>query len=221
MTSVLDYNDIKNELIYYLRNSDIYSITERNVTTTTDTGAFSSDSTHLINKSNIKNIRSIVVDGTTLTYGNDYTYNNYYNDSGTRKTKISFNTAQTGDYTITYDYGTDIMFTDFPRVDLNVSSFPRLALDIIGDDSEENELNGDTKTTTLTFAVYIYDSTTEDIDTKFTAVKEALISNQKDFYNLRYVRRLSTGPILFFGNQKNNIKQRNIDFIAPYNIETA
>lgn len=220
MATVIDYNEIKEELVVFLRNADIFTITQRNVTTTTDTGTFSSANTHLINVANIKNIRSIVVGVSTLTFGTDYTVDYDYSDT-TIKTKITFTVAQTGAYVITYDYGSDIIFPEFPRVDLSVTSFPRLAVEIIGDSSEENELSGDSKDTNITFTISVYDSNNKNIDTKLKTIREKLLENQKGFYNLRYVQRLTTGPRVYFGEVRNNIKVRNIDYIAPHNIENA
>ncbi len=221
MTSVIDYNEIKEEIVVYLRNSDIYTTTQRSVTTIIEPPiVLSGNSSYSISRTNVKNIRSISIGATPLVFGTDYTVDYNFLDT-TIKTKISFTSSQTGSMTLTYDYGTDIMFPDFPRGDLNISSFPRLAIDIIGDDSVENELGGSTKNTTLTFSVYVYDEKTRDIDATLKAVRTALITQQKDFYYLRYIRRVATGPLLFFGNPKNNIKQRNIDYVSPYNIEIA
>lgn len=218
MTTVIDYNEIKEELVFFFRNSDIFTVSERNVTTTADTGTFSADSSYTINKTNVKNIRSIVIDSVTLVYGTDYTVDIDFLDS-TVKCKISFVSAQTGDYTISYDYGTDIIFTDFPRTDLKVSSFPRMVVDIIGDNSEENELSGLSKNTTVSFSVIVYSKKNKDIDTRLYSVRESIAANQSNFYNLRYIRKLTTGPIGYFGQSRNNIKMRNVDFLSPFNIE--
>jgi len=218
MTTIIDYNEIKEELIVFLRNADIFSTTERNVSTAQDTGTFSSTSTHLIAVTNIKNIRSITVGGSPITFGTDYTVDYDFLDT-TIKTKITFTAAQTGAYNISYDYGSDIIFPDFPRVDLNPESFPRMCIDIIGDNSVENELDGTSKDTTLSFSVIVFDDNITNIDNKLKDVRTALIANHKLFYYLRYTQRLTTGALGYFGNIKNNIKMRNIDYLAPHNIE--
>ena len=98
----LNITNIKTELVNFLRNSDIFTITQRGVTTYSDTGTFTAASTHTLGNTptTSKNVRSVVVGGTTLTYGSEYTVNF---STGV----ISFVAAQTGVYTISYDSGAD------------------------------------------------------------------------------------------------------------------
>ena len=102
MTNISKF-DVIEELAQFLRNQDVLTTTVRGVTTTTENGTFASDSTHLIADTQIKNIRSITR-GTLLALGTDYTYDTDFDDSGTKKTKITFTSAQTGSYTATLGY---------------------------------------------------------------------------------------------------------------------
>ena len=121
----MNIQNIKKEQIQFLRNQDVFSTTIRGVTTRTDTGTFDADETHTLANSptTVKNVRS-VTRGSLLVYGTDYTVNFL---TGV----ISFTVAQTGSYTIIYDNGPDKIYPDFPRDDLTISSFPRIALDIL------------------------------------------------------------------------------------------
>ena len=96
MTENIDLWAIKNELVTNLRNWDILTTTQRGVTTTTDTGTWTAATSHLINRNNVRNIRSITVDTSPLSFGNDYTIDYTYDDSGTIKCKIDLVSAQTG-----------------------------------------------------------------------------------------------------------------------------
>lgn len=219
MSTTLDYEKVKQEIIVYLRNSNIYSTTVRAVTTKTDTGNFAvATGTLTISRTDVKNIRSITIVTTPLIYGIDYTVD--YDFSGT--CKITFTTNQTGAWTVVYDYGTDKMFTDLPRTDLSIDSFPRIAVDIIGDDSQDISLGAGEKLTTFSFAIYVYDFKVHNIDATLTLIKNAMLSHQKSFYYQRYVTRIRTGPLLIFQTYgKTKIMFKSIDYMSKYNIEYA
>lgn len=218
MTTVIDYKKIKDEIVMILRNGDVFTITERGVTTTTDTGSWSSISTHLINVNNIKNIRSITVDAIPLTFGTDYTYNIDYNDVGTKKCQITLNTAQTGSYVITYDYGIDKIYPDYPRTDLTISSYPRISVGIIGDTSSEESADGSIKEASVSLSISAYDENAENVEDYLKSVRTILLANQKLLYYSKYLYRLASGPLVQFGNYK--IQTRNIDYLSVYNLET-
>lgn len=221
MTTV-DIKKIKTEWINFLRNSDIFTVSQRGVTTDTDVGTFSSDTEHLINVSNIKNIRSVVVASITLTYGKDYDFNLDYDDSGTIKCRITFNSSQTGAYTITYDYGaSDKIFPDFPRPDLTISSFPRIGSDILDirtiDAGFGGVLGNDIRVTTV-----VYDERTDNIADYLTAIRAAVFASKNNFYYIgKYVKPISNGPVLPSPRVvgKDRIMQQNIDIEGRFFYE--
>lgn len=221
MVTVNDYAEIKEELVVFLRNQDIYTTTQRGVTTTTATGTWSSATSQLINKTNVRNIRSITVDGTPLAFGTDYTVDYSFSDT-TIKCKISLVAAQTGDYIITYDYGTDKIFPSLAKNELTISSFPRIGIHIIGDANSDIDMPGDMEESVISFTVAVYDKKTNAIDATLKLIRAAFIGNKKAFYYLTYVRRLSTGPLLPFNLAKGGkVYLRAIDYLSPYNFETT
>jgi hypothetical protein len=218
MTTVVDYNEIKEELVVFLRNSNIYTTAARNVTTATATGALIASATITISASNVKNIRSVTIGATPFTYGSQYLVD--YDASGT--CVITLYAVQTDTYSVSYDYGTDKIFSDMPRADLSLSSFPRIAVDMIGDDSEDIELGAGTKLTTFSYSIYVYDFKVKDIDTTLKAIRTAMIANQKLFYYQKYVTRLRTGPLMVFNEYgQTKVMLKSIDYISKYNLEYA
>lgn len=220
MTAItIDYEKLKGEIVEYLRNSNIYSTSVRGVTTQTDTGNFAGNTTTFdIARANVKNIRSVKTNSVTLTPYIDYTYDTDYSGA----CRITFTTTQTAGwaYEFVYDYGTDKIFADLPRNDLTVSSFPRIAVDIIGDNSEDMGLGATSKMTTLSFSIYVYDFKTKDIDSTLTTIKQKMLEHQKSFYYQRYVTRIRTGPVMIFqttGNAK--IMFKSIDYMSKFNFE--
>lgn len=208
--------DIKQELVFFLRNSDVLTITERGVTTATATGTFSSDTTLTISRANIKNIRSVTVGGSGLTYGTDYTVNTQYNSN--TQCRITFTEAQTGDYSIPYDYGTDKIWPDFPRDDLDISSFPRIAIEIISLDSDAFGFGNDNITSVL-FTIVVYSKKVTEIDAVLDAVRVAFIDSHKSFTYLTKITPQPTGPLIKSSNKSQQILQRNLDFISRHNVE--
>ena len=209
----LNLTNIKTEIVNFLRNSDIFSVGTRGVTTRTDTGTFDSDSTYTLANAptTVKNVRS-VTRGSLLVYGEDYTVNF---STGV----ISFTSAQTGAYTIIYDNGSDKIYPDFPRDDLTISSYPRMAVDIQSVDTDALGIGGDTFISNINFTVVVYANTVGDIDGYIQAIKDAMRGNAKLFYYVNFVKPTITGPVINSPDMRNEIMQRNTDFQGMFQEE--
>jgi len=215
---LIDYWKIKQELTVFLRNEDIFTITIRGVTTSSDTGTFTAASTHTLatNPTLAKNVRSIIVSGSTLTLLDDYSVNYV---TGV----ITFVAAQTGAYTISYDQGsTDKIFPDFPKPELKVSSFPRISVDILDVGTEPGGF-GNVNTNNIDFTIVIYATKTKDVSDYLTSIRSSFI-NERTYLRqqLGIITPMRTGPILTApnANKGNKIFQQNIDFrgILKYEV---
>ena len=83
----LDLNEFTEEMTVFLRNQNIFSVSERGVTTQTD--EFDGDTIEVdfqIDRINVKNVRSVSVGGTLQSFGTDYLVD-YADDNG--KTTIT------------------------------------------------------------------------------------------------------------------------------------
>jgi len=196
ITGLVDINEIEEEIAVYLRNSDILTTTIRGVTTTNDSGSWSGTTSHLINKPNIKNIRSITVDGNPLTFGDDYFVNYDYDDSGTIKCKITLNTSQTGDYVISYDYGSDKIFTDWPRNDITINSYPRIIIQILSNPIIDDSIDGLQKRNDFNITISVLDDDKRSVYNYLKTIKEYLLENRIGFYYIPYIKPSSLGPML-------------------------
>lgn len=206
---------IKQEQVNFLRNQDIFSISTRGVTTKTDTGTFSSASTFTLSTSPTicKNVRS-VTRGTLLTYGEDYTVNFL---TGV----ITFTTAQTGSYTIIYDYGTDKIYPDFPRDDLTISSFPRIAIDVLSAPIDAFGIGGGTFISNVALTIVVYDKNSDSLDSYINTIKELYVTNSKSFYYLKFIKPTLIGPTINSPDKKDEIMQKNIDILGMFAVDTA
>jgi len=217
MTDVIDEDAAREELVVFLRNSDIFTTTQRGVTTRTDTGTFSSDDTHTLgtNPTRARNVRSVVIDAVTKSLGTDYTVNY---ETGV----ISFVSSESGDYTIKYDEGTsDKIHPDFPRPDLGINSFPRIGIDFINYLSTPGGL-GNVNITDFNFTVIVYDKKTRDISDYIKAIRTAFIDAHTSFYYIGIVTKpTNVGPFISSPREKgkDKILQKNIDFISRFKYE--
>ena len=215
--SYIDAKEILQELVVFIRNADVMSVTDRSVTTATATGTFAADTYLDISVSNVKNIRSITVGGVLKTRYTDYTVN--YNYS-TTKTRITFIAAQTGVYSIPYDYGTDKIFPDYPKAEIKISNFPRIAIEILDIPSEAGGF-GNVVKNDINFTVVVYSKDKEDIMDYIKAIKTAFGNSWTSFYNLGHViRPTGTGPILNSEDTNDKIFQQNIDFKSLFKYES-
>lgn len=207
--------ELKQELVYFLRNSDVLTTTQRGVTTQSDTGTFASDSTHTLVTSPtlVKNVRSVVVDSSTLVESTDYTLN--YSTG-----VITFVAAQTGDFTIGYDTGSsDRIWWDFPQPNLTMAAFPRVAVDIIGGTSKEIAIGATTTQSTYQVQMNAYDKSQIEVEEIISRIHAAIRANKKSFIDIPFITPTTTGPLLVseFGNKK--ILQRNQDAEIQFVME--
>jgi len=209
----LQLKELRNEYLYFLRNSDIFTITERNVTTVQINGTFTAESEIIIGVSNIKNVRTVEVDSTVLDYGADYTVDTDFDDSGTIKCKITFTSPQTGDYEIIYDHGTDKIFSDFPRSDLSIDSFPRIGFDVIYTTTDPGGL-GTVDVSVIGITTVAYGKTIDDLRDYIDNIRDAVRANKGSFYYMGgFTQVIATGPIIKSDDSyaKDKIFQQNID----------
>jgi len=212
----VDIQKIKQEQVVFLRNQDIFTTTQRGVTTANATGTLSGTKIITISKTNVKNIRSITVDAVTKTFGTDYTVD-YKHANGC---VITFGENQTGDYIVSHDYGTDKIFPDFPRDDLTIDSYPRMAVDILNVSMDAFGVGGAIFISNVAFTVVVYDDNSDDLDGYIQAIKSAYITNAKNFYYLKFIKPTLIGPTINSPDKKDEIMQKNIDLLGMFETDT-
>jgi len=213
----MDIPKIKQEQLVFLRNNDVFSVTERGVTTTTKTGTLTASDTITIAATKVKNIRSITVATTSKYIGTDYTV--VYPKKGVTDCVITFGADQTGDYVVTYDYGTDKIHPDFPRDDLTINSYPRIAIDIINAPMEPLGIGGDSFISNIAITIVAYANNSDDLDTYIQTIKDLYVANSKNFYYMKFVKPTLIGPTINSADKKDEIMQKNIDILGMFNVE--
>jgi hypothetical protein len=210
----------KQELIVFLRNQDVLSTTVRDVTTTTQRATPAPGySTVTISRVNVRNVRSITVATISKSFGYDYTVEYTHNAGATQDCLITFNANQTGEYIITYDYGTDRIFPDYPRPDRTLASYPVVAVETISSSTKEISLGATNGLTEVIYTAAAYAASERTVEGIIKLIKEAVMAHKKDLYYLRFITVAGTGPLLKTPMMNDKIVQRNIDLRSPFNLE--
>ena len=218
VTNLINLNQIKQELVVFLRNSDIISTSDRGVTTSTDESIGTGDTVEVdfaLAESNAKNVRNVKLDGSAQTFGTDYTvdYSTY---------TVTFSSAPGSGVavTATYDYGSgDSIYPDFPRTDLGINSYPRIAVAVTSTNTTEIALGGVDTMSDLLLSIYVYANGMVNVDTYIQTVRQAILENKQDFYYLVFVTPVTQSPLINEPARGDKIYTRSIDVRALFNVE--
>jgi len=213
----LDIQSIKQEQVDFLRNQDIFTTTQRGVTTANATGTLSGTKVITISRTNVKNIRTITVDAVSKYIGTDWTVN-YKHATGC---VITFGANQTGDYVVSHDYGTDKIFPDFPRDDLTIDSYPRIAVDLLNVGIDNFGIGGSQFISNVAFTIVVYDKKSADLDGYIQTIKDLYVSNASAFYYLKFIKPTLIGPTINSPDKMDEIMSKNIDLLGQFEVDTA
>jgi hypothetical protein len=218
--STINYNFILLELLNELRNEDILSIAERGVTTTTDSfDAAGGAEVFTLTESGVKNVRSVVHEGTTLSFGTDYTFN--YTLGNIVSVSVSKELTLNDEVDIAYDYGTtDGVYSDWSRPDLTLSSYPRLSFNYVTLDTEVIAVGG-VQSFNPRIQFRIMDFGVENTQNKMNTLRSYLKTKQQGLYYSNILRIVGGTPcdLVRDEGKGNKIYQMNIDVINELNIE--
>lgn len=204
------------EFLNFLRNSDIFTTTQRSVTTTSEsfTTTLTGAETFTLSKTNTKNIRSVTYDSTVLVYGKDY-------DINIDDAKVTINSVvPTKTVVISFDYGTDKIWPDYPRMDLTISSFPRIGFEVYGFKSELAGF-GNVLRSNWRFDVRIYGTSAEETITILDTLRQKIISARNSMYYCSYIYPGNVLDLGYFDTEKgkNKIYVKGLDVLSENNYE--
>ena len=135
---------------------------------------------------------------------------------------ITFENQQTGAFIILYDQGsTDSIFSDIPRDDLSIDSYPRLAVDLLVGTSDAFGIGGSSFITSYILSIVAYSDDIDDINTYLQAVKTAYINSANNFFYISFIRPNAMGPLIESPDRSGEIIQRSHDFEILFEVQTA
>jgi len=205
----ISQDNILNEYLNFIRTADLISVSDRGVTTTTDTftSAATGAETFTLTHTNAKNIRSVTYDGAAITFVTNYTYDlDVYT-----VTLLAVTSGKA--VVVSYDYGSgDKVYPDYPKPDLTISSFPRIGFGVYGFKSEVAGFSNVLKSN-WRFDVRVYATTSKQADQLIDSLRTANIAA---YVSLKYANRIFPGSVIDLGmfeqeKGKNKIYVKGLD----------
>lgn|SRR4030067_1347087 len=225
MSSFINWLRVKEELTVFLRNQDILSIITRGVTTATDN--FSGDASTLtftLSQKPVKNVRTVLVSAVSKINYIDYTID-YKDADPSAFPTITFTSAPgvgVANINVTYDYGPDKIFPDFPRVDLTLDSYPRISVTLTSGKTIPAGLGGMSHFSDVIMSIYVWVPVKKDsvsgiggensLLTILASVRQAIETNAKTFFYFKYIHPVGTSPIIVPSERTNYVLQQSEDY---------
>ena len=207
---MIDIQKVRDELTFFLRNMDILPTSVRGVTTVTENIIGESNQSYIAPENpGLKNVRLLTIDSIELSLFQDYTI-------GSDGIITLITPLQGGEaIQLEYDYGTkDKIYPDFPRDDLTLESFPRIGLALTSSSTEVMGIGGLGHITDIIMTIFLFmpvnknTSTASgiggvsDLNNYYTAIRNAITSNSKNFKSFTYITPISINPIMPSTNNK-------------------
>lgn len=217
----MNMQQIKEEIVIFLRNADILSTTQRGVTNTSEMFSGTGASQMLTLSNNVvRNIRSITVDGTEIKPYLDYTPS-----YGVATTTVTGTFASgTNNITVDYDYSTgtaEKIWPDYPQLTYIANDTPRIGFDFtahrtqpIGIGSNPNWLSDALVT------IKVYDKNLKNVDSYISTIRSAIKSGQISFYWFPFVTLSSVGPPFLHSELASKVFERSVDVILKFGYES-
>ena len=193
----LNMENMKTEMVVFLRNSDILSTAQRGVTTTSNTFVSTASQTLYTLPSNVvRNIRTVVSDGSF-----QFAYEHYTPDYKAAGTTLTFLTgrSENDSVVITYDHsaGTkEKVFPDYPQIEYLVDDVPRVGMGLIGPKTRIISIGSPNYFTDCIFRIKVYDKNLKNMDNYITTIRSAVKAAQLDFFHFQILTPTNVGPEL-------------------------
>ena len=221
--TIVNKQKIKEEILNFLRNSDVFTTTQRGVATDNETfTATASQNDFTLTTTNlISNIRSVTVNGDTKTAYLDYDINIIKDKTSTRTISFYSGLSLDDEVVITYDESStvkgDKIYPDMPDIKLIKSSYPRINFEIEETTTEPINSNHSkyNKMLVMTFRII---AERWEIDDLSLSLYEKLFDNKKSWQNNNLMR-----PSGESGNvpkeDKKDVFVKFLYFRLPYEFE--
>jgi hypothetical protein len=217
--STINYNYILSEILNELRSADILTISERGMTTKTDTfSAAGGSETFTLTETSAKNIRTVKQNDVDLVFGTDYLFG--YTNGNITTVVVSKVLIEDDEIKITYDYGLgDKIYSDFARPDISISSFPRIGFNFVTMDTEIIAIDA-VQSFNPRIQFSIWDYSKEGLLDKMTALRAFIKDNEQGLYYSNILRIVGgTSFDIVRDEGKSKIYKMDLDIINELNIE--
>ncbi len=215
----IDFNILREELIVFLRNNIIDPQSRGTVKTDSFVGDGSTVKYELT-EANAKNVFYVSVGGTVLTRNTEYYVD--YKDKTTLNNPIIYiltPPASSAIVDIKYSYGATWVYSDFPRLSLKVSDYPRIKVDILSVRTTELGLNADFNISDMLTENIVWSSSVNELDSIIKETRDKFIGNKKRFHFFKLIIPSTIGPMIPTPERGDKIVQRNCDYFIKFKPE--
>ncbi|HEU04630.1 MAG TPA: hypothetical protein ENH95_05915 [Nitrosopumilus sp.] len=230
--STTDMEKLKTEMVVFLRNSDILSITQRGVTTISNVfNATTNQTVFTLSNAVARNIRSVVLasEPHTPDRATKNAYDDYTPDYKSISSTITFGTgiSENSSVIVTYDYSsgtTEKVWADYPELQYLPASVPRVGFDITGFRTQALSIGDSNWFSDALITVKVYDSNLKNIDGFISTIRSKVKESQLSFYHFQIVRPKNIGPALLHditskSKLSGKVFEKAIDLLARFNFE--
>lgn len=220
--TLVNIQDVEDELVVTLRNGNVLSALERGVVNAS--GGQTANGTNMVfflglTGSPLRNVRGVWVSGTgNLKFGTDYSVN-YYTGS------ISFTTAPpsgaSGIWRADYDYGpNEKIYGDYPRLDLNLASYPRVSCCFSRYSSMPLGIGAQTLVSEGIVDVGAFTQTTSGLDDILSKSRNQFAISGTKLYYIGYMHPANTSAVGVEPGRHQKIVIREQSFSIVKKVET-
>ena len=219
-TGKQDLRKLKQELLIFVRNANILTLVQRGATNTTETfnGTGLQFNFDVANGTTIKNVREVQVNAVVQTFGIDYTVD--YEDANPGR--VNFIVAPpvgVNNVSIEYEYGTDSIYSDFPRTDLSLKSYPRIGLKVYRSSTESFGIGGTAEIGSWFVRVGVWDEDMRMVDDYLTLIRNAFMTGNKSFYYFQFIDPQETDELRVVGKRHDEIVAKSLLLKIPLQVE--
>jgi len=197
------------ELVMFLRNN-VTDPSTRGTSTHQDYTATAAQTDFVITTNYPTNIESVTQNEVAIAFGTNYTFN-YETKTLILTTGATLNDA----IVINYHYGDTWIYPDFPRLDLGLSSYPRISVKGLVRTNQVLGLSLDGMKTDFSFRIGIFMNNRNDVIEMVDTLVQLFWTNKKSFYYFNAIIPNSTAGPGIDPTRKKEIYIADIDFTIP------
>lgn len=218
MTNAVSWTAIDDELLYFVRNN----ATDPKGRVMSQTDEFNGDGSTVaftLTKSPVFNITAVTVNGTSKSYGDDYSVSI---DTDSTIATITFTTAPpvgTDNVDITYHYQRTWIYPDLPLKTLKLDSYPRIGITNVSSPMIQLGVGTGATQTSMLKDIVVYGRSENEVNTIINELKNAFINNKDQFYSFNYIQPVGVGPMTKEEGRHEKIINRTLSVEIPFIVE--
>ena len=230
MPNTVDYDERRMhvELLNFLRGVARTVDPQNRITVQTTTEAYESlDNGKLSVGASLSHVENVVFEGESLVYGKDYLF--HYDDDilkgetglkGTIELLGSYNVSDEISFTygVTSGAKSNLVYPDFPRIDLSKKSYPRIGFHTTTSTSPRGTTGGTqyTLNNSITIQIRVVATTQRRVKAIQQKIRDKILERHRGFYSFKYIKPTSQNTLNNFNedNTQNSYYQEAV-YEAP------